>query len=135
MKIVLWTAVFLGFAAATPIPQDPAPDPTATAATASPAPIASPASVDLTAAKPAATMVSIVTSETQTPEPKPSINYLCSVPDGAIPTGTIGDLIQLGKLQECAGSTISEKPLTTGIAEILSGLAGLFSGAREAESD
>ncbi|KAL4805428.1 hypothetical protein BDV18DRAFT_161083 [Aspergillus unguis] len=101
MKTILLTSACLALVAASPV-NPPAPTPTTTTATT--------------------TTTTTTTSSTTSSTTAPSIGNLCQGAGGSQPSGGLGGILNLGKLEECAGNTLSDKPL----GGILGGVGGII---------
>ncbi|OJJ61377.1 hypothetical protein ASPSYDRAFT_43325 [Aspergillus sydowii CBS 593.65] len=113
MKLMLFGASWLALAAATPI------DPSAAAA---PTPASATTATESTTVTAAASQTTVEVSKT----PKAELGNLCS---GGADNSQSDSGLSLGKLEECAGNTLGDKP----VSGLLSGVGGLLGGGKKDE--
>ncbi|BCS22984.1 uncharacterized protein APUU_31209S [Aspergillus puulaauensis] len=116
MKLILLGASWLALAAATPIDPSAAPAPTPASTVAAP---------ETTTTTAPATQTSVEISET----PKAELDNLCTAGDDKSKSDSLSlsSILSLGKLEECAGNTLGDKP----VSGVLGGVGSLLGGGKK----
>ncbi|OJJ00704.1 hypothetical protein ASPVEDRAFT_40240 [Aspergillus versicolor CBS 583.65] len=126
MKLILLTASWLALAAATPIKPSASATPTPTSASTGTQPETTAAKLESTTTAAEAAQTSVEISET----PKADLDNLCTAGDTKSEydsTLSLSIILSLGKLEECAGNTLGDKP----ISGVLGGVGSLLGGGKD----